>query len=88
VPAYKAEYSYYLDKLIDKIYKESVLFPHLDSLKLLLAPYVADDIYYTEIMDSALMISTKALDNLCLLIMYRKESNPLSQAANQQHTTT
>jgi hypothetical protein len=48
VPAYKAEYSYYLDKLIEKIYKESVLFPHLDSLKLLLAPYVADDIYYTE----------------------------------------
>ena len=48
VPQYKAEYSYYLNKMVDKIYKESVLFPRLDSLRLLLVPYVADDTYYTE----------------------------------------
>ncbi len=47
VPAFKAMYSYYLDKMIDEVYKESVLFPHLDSLKLLLAPYVENDLYYT-----------------------------------------
>jgi spore coat protein H len=48
VPEFKAEYSYYLDKMINEWYKESVLFPRLDSLKNLLAPYVVDDVYYAE----------------------------------------
>ena len=48
VPVFKAQYSYYLDKMIDQVYKESVLFPRLDSLRLLLEPYVEDDFYYTE----------------------------------------
>lgn len=48
VPEYKAEFSFFLNKILEEVYKESVLFPRLDALKALLAPYVSDDIYYTE----------------------------------------
>jgi len=47
VPAYKAEYSYLLNKIVHDLYKEGVLFPRMDSLKTMLAPYVANDDYYT-----------------------------------------
>lgn len=47
VPEYKDRLSFYLNQIIEEHYKESVLFPKLDALKNLLAPSVADDIYYT-----------------------------------------
>ena len=46
VPEYKDRLSFYLNQIIEEHYKESVLFPKLDALKIMLAPSVEDDIYY------------------------------------------
>jgi len=46
VPAYRDRLSYYMDQVINEAYTESVLFPRLDALKLLLAPSIVDDTYY------------------------------------------
>lgn len=47
VQEYKDRLSYYINKIIDESYKESVLFTRIDTLKALLAPFVEDDVYYT-----------------------------------------
>ncbi len=47
VEEYKNRLSYYIHRIINEQYKEAVLFPKLDALKNMLAPFVSDDVYYT-----------------------------------------
>ncbi|HZV69984.1 MAG TPA: CotH kinase family protein [Saprospiraceae bacterium] len=47
VEEYRNRFSYYINKISHEYYKEAVLFPRLDSLKILLAPFIQDDAYYT-----------------------------------------
>jgi hypothetical protein len=46
VPTYRDRFSYYMDELVQTIYKEGLLFAKADSLKTLLAPYVPEDPFY------------------------------------------
>ncbi|MEP6793517.1 MAG: CotH kinase family protein [Saprospiraceae bacterium] len=47
VEEYKNRLSYYIHRIINEQYKEAVLFPKLDALKNMLAPFISDDVYYT-----------------------------------------
>ncbi len=47
VEEYRNRLSYYINRIINEYYKEAVLFPKLDALKNMLAPYISNDVYYT-----------------------------------------
>ncbi|MEP6647566.1 MAG: CotH kinase family protein, partial [Saprospiraceae bacterium] len=48
VPSYRDRLSYYLNYIIQEVYKESILFPKIDALKSLISSSVANDDYYTK----------------------------------------
>lgn len=47
VPEYKKRFSFFMNQFMTEVYNETVLFPRLDALEAMLAPAVAEDMYYT-----------------------------------------